>query len=427
MADQAEVVVHPGLELHLLERRDLDVVRRLCEHHRRRPIPRDVDDDLGLDRVGPALGVDQLDLESSGIFERQARADRCAAGTRRGSSATVFPSLSTSVAEVTSLFEPADQRQRGPLDGRDVADVLDDLRLQAGVRGEDEVGVGTLELGILEDAHAVADRAAAVELDAVGEVGLDRLDPPGEGGILEAAGHGVAGGARDVAVDDEAGVGRRGAVEAGDDQERAAAFEVDVAGIDLRPRRRPPPGRVRTAVGRRAHLEGDAGDHADQEGEAGRVRELGGAEEPGGDGLIPVVGAAVFQRLADDGGLEIAQPAAGRGLDLVDGGEQLGAQLGVPGLDPTGHPSGIAGRSHRGHRAGDADSRGQERQPRRQPCRGNPARADRRPDGGDGAAGQGQHEPARRQPAPEPDATEPPRDLFQCLPQSPAHDDRTSA
>ena len=78
------------------------------------------------------------------------------------------------------------------------------------------------------------------------------------------------------------------------------------------------------------------------------MRHLRDAEQPGGDGFIPVVGAAVFERLADDGRLEEAQPAAGSGLDLVDGGEQLGGELGVAGLDPPGHPSGTARRAEGG-------------------------------------------------------------------------------
>ena len=61
VAHQPEVVVHLGLELELLERRDLDIVRRLGDRDGRGPVPRDVDDDLWLDRVGAPLGVDQLD------------------------------------------------------------------------------------------------------------------------------------------------------------------------------------------------------------------------------------------------------------------------------------------------------------------------------------------------------------------------------
>ena len=58
--------------------------------------------------------------------------------------------------------------------------------------------------------------------------------------------------ALDVAVEHEAGVGRCGPVEAGDDQERAAALELDVAGVDLDLGGIGPPARARAAEGRRA-------------------------------------------------------------------------------------------------------------------------------------------------------------------------------
>ena len=109
------------------------------------------------------------------------------------SSAIAFPVLVDERRRGDVLVEPADQGQLGPLDGRDVADVLDDLRLEPGVRGEHQVGIGTPQLGVLEDADVVADGAAALEFDAIGEVGLHRVDPAGEGGVLEAPGHRAAG------------------------------------------------------------------------------------------------------------------------------------------------------------------------------------------------------------------------------------------
>ena len=99
-----------------------------------------------------------------------------------------------------------------------------------------------------------------------------------------------------------------------------------------------------------------------------------------------------------------SRPPARSSLDLVDGGQQLGAQLGMPGLDPAGHPSGIAGRPQRRHRAGDAGQGREERQRRRQPGRAGSVASEAGRQCGDGPAAQGQHEPASRQAAPEPQA-----------------------
>ena len=426
MADQAEVVVHPGLEFQLLERRDLDVMRRLRERDRRRPVARHIHDDLGLERVGPAFGVNELHRIAFRVRERHLRP----VGVRLGLVADERDGLALLVEQRGRgdvLVEPADQRQLGPLDGGHVPDVLDDLGGERRVGREDEVSVGPLQFGILEDADAETGGGPPVELNPVGEVGLDRVDSAGERRILEAAHHRATGRALEVAVEDEGGIRRRVAVETGDDQERAAALELDVAGIDLDLGGVRQQAAARAAVGRRARLQRQGADHDDEEDQAGGVGELGRAEQPGGDGLVPVVGLPVFERLADHGRLEEAEPAARGGLDLVDGGEQLRAQVGVAGLDPAGDPARVAGRPDGRQDADHPQHRGQERHRAGDPRGRDPGHAGQGAEPDDRAAGERQRQPAGRQPAPEPDASESLRDLFQCLPQSSTHDDRASA
>ena len=76
-----------------------------------------------------------------------------------------------------------------------------------GVGGEGEVGVGPEDLGVVEDLDPVRLAGPAGEGDAVGEVGLDAVDPGGEGRVLEAPGHRPAGLGGRVALDDEVGLG----------------------------------------------------------------------------------------------------------------------------------------------------------------------------------------------------------------------------
>ena len=145
--------------------------------------------------------------------------------------------------------------------------------------------------------------------------------------------------------------------------------------------------------------------------------DLAAAERPGGDRLVPVVGSAVVEGFADDGGLQEAEPAAGRRRVFLDGGQEPGAQVGMFRLDAPGHPArSRADRRPRWRsRARPAAARSASDQPGSQHARtgtGAPATDERR-----APAEQGPGQPAERQAAPEPRLPESARDLFQCLPQ----------
>ena len=109
----------------------------------------------------------------------------------------------------------------------------------------------------------------------------------------------------------------------------------------------------------------------------------------------------------------------GRGLVLLDGGEEPGAQLGVPRLDPPGDPARVARRpAGPGSDAGDRRRRGQRERPASSERDRDPASSPGRDQSdGEAPADQGPGQPAERQAAPEPDVPESARDLFQCLPQ----------
>ena len=64
-------------------------------------------------------------------------------------------------------------------------------------------------------------RSTPGELDPIGQVGADRLDPAGERGVFEGCGPSACWSSPGDVLDDEAGVGGDGALEPGDDQERA--------------------------------------------------------------------------------------------------------------------------------------------------------------------------------------------------------------
>ena len=152
--------------------------------------------------------VDELDLVAVRVGQGEGRGVEVRALRPRASSGVACALLVDELGLGDLLVEVEGQGQLGPLDGRDVADVLDDLGLDRRVVGEDELGVGPADLGILEDLDLVGLAAPAGELDAIGQVGADRLDPAGEGRVFQAPGHRPASSAARGVLDDEAGVGR---------------------------------------------------------------------------------------------------------------------------------------------------------------------------------------------------------------------------
>ena len=65
----------------------------------------------------------------------------------------------------------------------------------------------------------------------------------------------------------------------------------------------------------------------------------------------PSRGATMVERLANDGGLQEAEPAGWRGRVFLDRGQEPGRQLGMLGLDLPGHPARVADRAQGGQRA----------------------------------------------------------------------------
>lgn len=96
--------------------------------------------------------------------------------------------------------------------------------------------------------------APAFKFHAISEVGLDRLDASGERRIGQAAGHGAPDLALRTPFDHKAGVGGCAAMKAGDDQERAAALDLGVAGVNLDLGSVGLPTAARAAEGRGANL-----------------------------------------------------------------------------------------------------------------------------------------------------------------------------
>ena len=139
--DDAEIVFELRLERKLLDRRDPDVVARLGHRDDRRPVPRDVDHQVGRHLVGPPLAVDQLDLVPPRLVHREPGLVNVVAVLRRCERDGLTLLIDQRrLGDV--LVEPERERQLGPLDGGDVADVLDRLGRDRGVAGENELGVG---------------------------------------------------------------------------------------------------------------------------------------------------------------------------------------------------------------------------------------------------------------------------------------------
>jgi hypothetical protein len=257
------------------------------------------------------------------------------------------------------LVEPAEQGQLGSLDRRDVADFLDRRRDERRVLRKDQPCVGAFELGVLEHANVIRLSAPAGELDMIGEVGVDRLDAAGKHRVLQAPCHHPP--CRGVLLvrKDEARVGRYRGTEAGDDQQRGAALDLAVARIDGDVERAARESARFLATGLRTLLKGQHGRHGDQAGECHRVDHLCAAERPGRDRFLPVVRLVMIQGFTDDGGLQEAEPARGRGYVLFDGGQERGPQLGMFRLDPPGHPARVTHRKQRQEHA--SDRRGRDR------------------------------------------------------------------
>ncbi len=227
VANDAEIVVELGLERELLNRRDADVPRRLCHGHDRRPVAGDVDDDFGGQLVGPSVAVDELNLEPLGVGEGEAGLVTMLSPSSIRVSAIAWPCSSIRRATVTSLLRWQSRVSSVPSTAVTWRTSSTVLVSSAVYSGKTSVASVRLKFGILEDADAIGRCAPAGELDVVREVGVDRLDPRGEGGIFQAPRHASAFlGLRRLGADDQVGLGGDRLVEPGDDQERSSALEL---------------------------------------------------------------------------------------------------------------------------------------------------------------------------------------------------------
>ena len=133
----------------------------------------------------------------------------------------------------------------------------------------------------------------------------------------------------------------------------------------------------------------------------------------------------MLQDLADDRRLQVAEPAGGRGLDLVDGGQEPRAEFGVLRFDPAGDPMRVAYGSIGQEPPGRSGRDGEDEQDR-QEAEGV------KPHGALETAlhappERGERQPEDRPPSEKPEDAESARYLFQRLPQLIAHVDRASA
>ena len=368
-------------------------------------------------------------LKPPRVGKREGRAGRRACHLRPGVSAIAWPSASTSWAVATSLLRRQSKRQLGPLDGRDMADVLDGLGLERRVARENQLGVGALELGVFEHVDLKASVLLPSKFDAIGQVGVDRLDVAGEGGSsrLRVMPRGAAGWALSSTTRlASAGTPPLKRATTRSDVPRSISVlpgsTCDVAGAGTRQRSRRARFGVRPGLADQGDRHGDQATQGSRHGPVAMPRSF-----QVGHGFVPVVGAAMVERLADHG--DCRKPSAADGVSRVflDRGEQPGTQLGMFRLDPPGHPAGVAHRPQ----GGDAQPTpvaddGRERQPAASPSETSScARArfhhpDRRADQAQASQQSASADQSRTLP-------EAPRDLFQCSSQFRGHVVKASA
>ncbi len=209
-----------------------------------------------------------------------------------------------------------------------MANVFDGLRLERRVPREYQLGVGALELGIFEHTNMKGFRALSLKLDAIRQVGVDRLDVAGERWVFQAAGHATLRRLLGLVLDDQVRLGGDAPLETGDDEQRRAAFDLGVAGIDLNVggARLGENGRAKFRL--RTGLAGQGDDNGDQDAEGRRMGQLRDAELPGGHRFVPVIRATVVEGLANDGGLQETEPAGRCGRVFLDRGQQAGPSSG---------------------------------------------------------------------------------------------------
>ena len=186
----AEVVVDLGLELELLDRRDPDVAGRLGHRDHRRAVPGDVDHDLGRSACSrrPSRSTSWT-LIALRVGQREGRAVDVAAVAGGRERRGLRPSRRPAGPSATSLLRRQSRVSSVPSTAVTWRMSSTVFGSSAVYGGKTSCGVGPLELGVLEHLDAIGLGAPAVELDAVGEVGVDRLDAAGERRIFQAAGH----------------------------------------------------------------------------------------------------------------------------------------------------------------------------------------------------------------------------------------------
>jgi len=279
--------------------------------------------------VGASVAVDQLQIVSAGEGQRKGlEAGRGAVGVDEQVDSCSIAVLCHESGGDDGCVELERQIEVRAFDGRDASGVLDPLGWEAGVIRVGDCGVRAFEARVLEDRDAVVACAAVGVFEAVEKAVGQVRHRAAEERIREALHHGNPP-ILSRGVEHQVHARRQRAAEAGDHDQAFAPFEVDVSRGQCQSSRLFGPGRPRRGEGPQAQ------EDERQQGERQEVRRAGREDTRPGNGLGPVMCAAVADRFIREAALQEARPSLG-GCLLFDGSQEASVEIGVPGFDLEG-------------------------------------------------------------------------------------------